>query len=129
MVLAIVCTNRGEVDEALLLLEPLHELLDSFDPLGEFSFVLSATAYLFVWIEQWVQAYCMLDRMISAARTAGAPAVLAVPLALHSDFELCRRKIAAAYAAASESAQLAVSALGETGESRERGLIAGRSPG
>jgi hypothetical protein len=95
IVLAMVRANLGEVDEALALLESLHESLESVDPLGE-SFVLSGAAMLLVWIEQWVRARRLFDRIIGAARTAAAPTVLPLPLALLSDFELRRGKVAAA---------------------------------
>jgi DNA-binding CsgD family transcriptional regulator len=107
MVLAYIRANLGDVDEAVALLKPLLKSLESIDPLGELSFVLSGTAQTLVWIEQWGDARRMFDRLIGAARTAGAPAVLSFPLALFSEFELRRGKIAAAYAAAAESAQLA----------------------
>jgi DNA-binding CsgD family transcriptional regulator len=115
MVLAHVRANLGGVDEALVLLKPLLESLDSIDPLGALSFVLSGTAQSLVWIEQWVHARRIFDRIIRAARTAGAPAVLPFPLALLSEFELRRGRIAAAYAAAAESVQLAT-------ETRQTGL-------
>jgi DNA-binding CsgD family transcriptional regulator len=60
--------------------------------------------------KQWVYARRMLVGIVSAARTASAPAVLSFPLALFSEFELRRGKIAVAYAAAAESAQLAANA-------------------
>ena len=112
MVLSHVRANLGDVDEAFALLEPILKSLDSIDPLGELSFVLSGTAQALVWIEQWVHARRMFSRIVSTARTGGAPAVLPFPLALLSEFELRRGKIAAAYAAAAESAQLAA----ETGQ-------------
>ena len=112
MVLALVTAGSGQVDEAFALLEPMLEWLEAIDPLGELWFVLSATAQSLGWIEQWAHARTMFDRIIGAARTAGAPAVLAFPLALFSEFELRRGKITAAYAAATESVQLAA----ETGQ-------------
>jgi ATP/maltotriose-dependent transcriptional regulator MalT len=112
MVLAHVRANCGQIDEAFALLQPMLKSLESIEPLGELSFVLSGTAQSLVWIEQWTHARKMFDRIIGAARTAGAPAVLPFPLALFSEFELRRGKIAAAYAAAAESVQLAA----ETGQ-------------
>jgi ATP/maltotriose-dependent transcriptional regulator MalT len=112
MVLAHVHTISSRVDEALALLESLREHSESIDSLGEFSFVLSGVAQSLVWIEQWAHARKMLDRIIGAARTAGTPAVLPFPLAVFSEFEFRRGKIAAAYAAAAESVQLAA----ETGQ-------------
>jgi ATP/maltotriose-dependent transcriptional regulator MalT len=114
MVLALVTAGGGQVDEAFALLEPMLESLGSIDPLGELSFVLSGTAQSLVLIEQWVHARKMFDRIIAAARTAGAPTVLTFPLAVFSEFELRRGKIAAAYAAAAESVQLAAE-TGQTG--------------
>jgi hypothetical protein len=58
-----------------------------------------------------VHARKMLDRIIRAARTAGAPAVLLLPLAMFSEFELRRGKIVAAYAAAAESGQAGLSSF------------------
>jgi ATP/maltotriose-dependent transcriptional regulator MalT len=112
IVLAHVTAARGQVDEAFALLEPMLRSLESMDPLGELSFVLSVAALLLVWIEQWADARTVFDRLIGSARTAGAAAVLTFPLALFSEFELRRGKIAAAYAAAAESVQLAA----ETGQ-------------
>jgi DNA-binding CsgD family transcriptional regulator len=112
IILAHVTAGSGQVDEAFALLEPMLEWLESIDPLGEHSFVLSGTAVLLALIEQWAHARKVFDRIIGAARTAGAPAVLTFPLALFSEFELRRGKIAAAYAAATESVQLAA----ETGQ-------------
>jgi DNA-binding CsgD family transcriptional regulator len=112
MVLARVHANCGQLDEAFDLLKPMLEWLESIDPLGELSFMLSGVVQSLVWIEQWAHARKILDRMIGAARTAGAPAVLAFPLALLSEFELRRGKLAAAYAAATEAVQLAA----ETGQ-------------
>jgi DNA-binding CsgD family transcriptional regulator len=114
MVLALVRANYGQAEEAFTLLESLLEQLESIDPLGELSFILSGVAQSLAWIEQWAEARKLLDRIISAARTAGAPAVLTFPLALFSEFELRRGKIAAAYAAAAESVQLTAE-TGQTG--------------
>jgi hypothetical protein len=102
MALVHVTACSGQVDEAFALLEPMLESLELIDPLGELSFVLSGTAQWLVFIEQWAPARKMFNRIISAARTAGAPAVLTFPLALFSEFELWRGKIAAAYAVAAD---------------------------
>jgi len=128
MVLALVTAGGGQVDEALALLEPMLEWLEAIDPLGELWFVLSATAQSLGWIEQWAHARKMFDRIIGAARTAGAPAVLAFPLALFSEFELRCGKIAAAYAAATESVQLAAE-TGQAALSSFSLVILGRAEG
>jgi DNA-binding CsgD family transcriptional regulator len=112
MILAMARTDLGDVDAAFALLRPLLKSLEWIDPLGEFSFALSGAAQSLVWIEQWAHARSMLDRIIGAARTAAAPAVLTFPLAVLADFELRRGKIAVAYASAAESVQLAA----ETGQ-------------
>jgi DNA-binding CsgD family transcriptional regulator len=111
MVLALVTAGAGQVDEAFALLVPMLESLELIDPVHELSVALSVTQSL-GWIEQWAHARKMLDRIICAARTASAPAVLPPPLTMVSQFELQRGKIAAAYAAAAESVQLAA----ETGQ-------------
>jgi DNA-binding CsgD family transcriptional regulator len=112
MTLALVTAGSGRVDEVLALLGPVLDSLDSVDPLGEFSFMLSGTAQSLTLIEQWAPARTVLDCVIGAARTAGAPSILAFPLAMSAEFELRRGKIAASYAAAAESVQLAA----ETGQ-------------
>jgi len=111
MVFALVTAVGGEVDEAHALLGPMLESLELIDPLAEFSFALSLAQSL-GWTEQWTHARKVLDRIIGAARTAGAPAVLPPPQAMFSEFEFRRGKVAAAYAAAAESVQLAA----ETGQ-------------
>ena len=112
MVLALVTAGGGQVDEAFALLEPMLESLESMDPLGELSFVLSGPP------SRWcgsssgrTPARCSTASSARRERRA-LPAVLAFPLALFSEFELRRGKIAAAYAAAAESVQLAA----ETGQ-------------
>jgi DNA-binding CsgD family transcriptional regulator len=111
MTLALVTVAGGQVEEASALLGPMLESLELIDPLAGLSFLLSVAQAL-GWIEQWGRARKVLERIISAARTAGAPAALPSPLAMFAEFELRRGKIAAAYAAAAESVQLAA----ETGQ-------------
>jgi DNA-binding CsgD family transcriptional regulator len=110
--LGVARAQTGELDEGRALLEPMFESLQSIDPLGEVSTALSATAQTLVWIEQWDRAKTMFDRMVRAARRAGAPGLLNFPLAMLAEFELRRGRLAAAYAAATESVQLAA----ETGQ-------------
>ena len=111
MILALVTAGGGQVDEAFALIGPMLDSLELIDPLREFSLVLSVAQAL-GWMERGAPARKMLDRIIGAAREAGAPAVLPSPLAMFSEFEFRRGKIAAAYAAAAESVQLAA----ETGQ-------------
>jgi DNA-binding CsgD family transcriptional regulator len=109
--LALVAAGGGHVNEALALIRPVLSSLELIDPLADLPLGLSVAQTL-GWIEQAPDAREMLDRIIGAARTAGTPAVLPSPLAMSSEFEFRRGKIAAAYAAATESVQLAA----ETGQ-------------
>ena len=64
-------------------------------------------AWTFCWIEEWTVAQELIERIIGAARAAGAPSLLPLPLAMLSELEFRRGRLAAAYAAATESVQLA----------------------
>ena len=69
--------------------------------------MIGGTAQSLVWIEQWAYARKRFDGITGTARSGWCPGDLTFPLALLSEVELRRGKIAAAYAAAAEPAQLA----------------------
>jgi DNA-binding CsgD family transcriptional regulator len=102
----------GEVDEALAVLIPLADALLSIDPLRQDPLTLGGTVQSLRAIEQSDRADAILERLVGAARAAGAPSMLPYPLAVLAEGELQRGRVAAAYAAATESVQLAT----ETGQ-------------
>jgi DNA-binding CsgD family transcriptional regulator len=102
----------GRVGEACEILEPLIPLIETIDPLGEAGFLVAQVAHMLSWIESWASARMMLERIVSTARAASALTMLPYPLAILSELELRCGRMAAAYAAATESVQLAV----ETGQ-------------
>jgi len=124
-VVGMVHAIYGEVDEAIAVMEPLVDRLLAVDPLGEDPITLGAVAQTLRWTEQWDRAYAMLERIVGAARAAGAPSMLPFPLAVLADSELRRGRIAAAYAAASESVELAAE-TGQTVESSFSLVMLGR---
>ena len=111
-VVALARAVEGEIDEVLAVSQPLYEALMSVDPLGETPLTIGAFTQTLRWLEQWDRAEALLDRLLGAARAAAAVSMLPFPLALLADFELQRGRIAGAYAAATESVQLAA----ETGQ-------------
>jgi DNA-binding CsgD family transcriptional regulator len=115
-VLGTVHAIYGEVGEALAVIEPVLDHLLSVDPLSESPFALGGACQTFNWLERWDRARTLLDRVVGAARAAGAVAMLPFPLAVLAESELRLGRFATAYAAASESAQLAAD-TGQTVES------------
>ena len=111
-VLAGCLVFRGAIDEASALLEPLLPMLDEVDPLGEASQHMALTAQRLSFLEDFERAERTLNRVIQAARGASAPSVLPFPLAVLSEHELRRGRVAAAHAAAAESVRL----VHETGQ-------------
>jgi DNA-binding NarL/FixJ family response regulator len=102
----------GRVGEARVILEPLIPSLETTSPLGEAGVVVVTAAHTLIWMEEWETARRMLERIVSTARGASAVTVLPYPLAILSELELRCGRMATAYAAATESVQLAV----ETGQ-------------
>jgi DNA-binding CsgD family transcriptional regulator len=102
----------GRVGEARVILEPLIPSLETTSPLGEAGVVVVTAAHMLIWMEEWETARRMLERIVSTARGASAVTVLPYPLAILSELELRCGRMASAYAAATESVQLAV----ETGQ-------------
>lgn len=111
---ALVHVYSGRIDEALAIVDPLLEQYEAADVrvnpmmLGVFPQVLN-------WTERPDQARALLDRIVRTARAEAVPSLLPFPLAILAEVELGRGRLAAAYAAGSESVQLAV----ETGQAVE----------
>lgn len=112
LTLALALANEGRVDEALPLIEPILDHRELFETVGEFTLAVAGICEGFVWLDRWYEARWTLETMVAAARAAGAPTVLPFPLAALSELELRQGRVAAAYAAAAESVQLAA----ETGQ-------------
>ena len=101
---------RGQVAEGLRVIERVfaataRETL--LDPGSELASAVFAVVPVLTWTERWELARPMLEGIIAAARSAGAPTGLPFWLAALSELELRSGRIAAAYAAASESVALA----------------------
>ena len=104
--LAIVAASLGESAGPQSALR-LARAVQAVQLVGEFFTIVSALAWTFSWIEEWTAAQDVIERVIGAARAAGAPSVLPVPLGMLAELEFRRGRLAAAYAAATESVQLA----------------------
>jgi DNA-binding CsgD family transcriptional regulator len=111
-VLAGCLVFRGAIEEATAILEPLLPMLDEVDPLGEASQLMALTAQRLSFLEDFERAERTLNRVIQAARGASAPSLLPFPLAVLSEHELRRGRVATAHAAAAESVRL----VHETGQ-------------
>jgi DNA-binding CsgD family transcriptional regulator len=95
-------------------------------PLGDVGalrtpWLLHAVAYVLQRLERYAEARLLLDRIIAAARSAGAPAMLPFPLATLSELDFHTGRWTTAMTNADESARLAI----ETGQDNilEYGLI------
>jgi len=105
--LGLAVANRGRVDEALALVEPLLDLPGLFEEVGENTISVAAICNGFTWLERFAYARRTLGSIVDAARAASAPVVLPFPLAALSELEFREGRMAAAYASAAESVQLA----------------------
>src|SRR5581483_6184549 len=104
--LGLAVANRGRVDEALALVEPLLDLPGLFEEVGENTISVAAICNGFTWLERFAYARRTLGSIVDAARAASAPVVLPFPLAALSELEFREGRMAAAYASAAESVQL-----------------------
>jgi DNA-binding CsgD family transcriptional regulator len=98
----------GQVAEARSTLISLIPLLEKLDPLSEKALMLVAVAQIFNWTEEWPTAARMLDYLLQAARAASALTLLPYPLAVLAELKLRTGRVALAYAAATESVQIAI---------------------
>ena len=102
----------GRVGAARGILNPLIPLIETIDPLSEACLLVAQAAHMLSWIEEWETARRMLERIVTTARAASALTVLPYSLAILAELELRCGRMATAYAAATESVQLAM----ETGQ-------------
>jgi DNA-binding CsgD family transcriptional regulator/tetratricopeptide (TPR) repeat protein len=112
LALATGLTLAGRIGEARGIFEPLIPVLETIDPLSEAGFLLVATPAALIWMGDPSTARRMLERIVGVARGASAVTLLPYPLAMLSELELRCGRLAAAYAAATESVRLAA----ETGQ-------------
>lgn len=103
---------QGRVREARAMLEPLIPALETTNPLDDIGVVVVTAAHTLSWLEEWDTARRMLERVVVTARKASAITLLPYPLALLAELELRCGRTPTAYAAATESVQLAT----ETGQ-------------
>jgi DNA-binding CsgD family transcriptional regulator/tetratricopeptide (TPR) repeat protein len=101
-----VLALRGESTKSRQLLQGVRAALDKSDPFGPGA-ILTQIAHCYIWLEEYRDAHEILESVISAARTRGAVVVLPFALGVLSDYEFRVGNFAAAYAAATESVQLA----------------------
>lgn len=110
---------RGRIGESRALVDSrIDALTAAAHPANGMFWGVIAAAQTFTMTGAWESAGTLLDRLVGTARAVGAPAALAFPLAMASEFELRQGRVAAAYAAAAESVQLAQ----DTGQHNEAGF-------
>jgi DNA-binding CsgD family transcriptional regulator len=108
---------RGNVADGLRMIEPVlaGERERLMDPMSELASSLFAVIPILTWTDRREMARGMLESIIAGARAAGAVTGLPFWLAGLSELELREGRITPAYAAASESVQLA----SDTGQATE----------
>ena len=110
LTLGLGVAGRGKVAEALGLIEPVLAQLGPAElgnPDGGLALALAGVYQALVWTERSAIARNLIEAMVAAARSAGAATVLPFALATLSEIDLRSGRIAAAYAAAAESVELA----------------------
>src|SRR5262249_36208682 len=115
LMLGAVHACRGEVEAARAQLVPVAEQLSIDDPSVVIHLVPTSAL---IWLECWDLITRISDGMIDAVRAASAPILLPLPLAIAAELAYRRGRIDAAYAAASESVELAT----ETGQTIQSAL-------
>ncbi|MGC5020943.1 ATP-binding protein [Micromonospora sp. DT47] len=110
--LATALILNGKRPQAQELLTASLAVLGGADPLTEAAELITHAAHCFSWLERYDISAALLDRLISSARRASAPATLPWPLTCRAelDFRLGRWAVAAAEA---EEALLLSNELGQ----------------
>jgi ATP/maltotriose-dependent transcriptional regulator MalT len=99
--------GRGDDEAAEAVLGPLVGRLLEADLAEGPAEAAALAGHLAVWAGRWDRAAALLDRLVAAARGAGAVAELIHPLAVHALLDLRRGRWTSALADAGESARLA----------------------
>jgi DNA-binding CsgD family transcriptional regulator len=112
LALGLARALTGDVTEASTLLSPAAALTDQGNIAdSELSWLLSTVGLGLVWIDR-DQGYTILDRIVSAGRSASSLSALSFSLGMLAIAHLKRGQIRAAYAAASEALDLVQEAGG-----------------
>ena len=106
-VLASALALNGKRRDAAALLDRCVPLLRAADPLSEASTLVANAAESCSWVERDDLAAQLLDRLITSARMASAPATLPCPLAFRAELNLRTGRWALATAQAQEAVELA----------------------
>jgi DNA-binding CsgD family transcriptional regulator len=100
----------GQVTQARNIVDPLVPLVATLDPLGEGGLLVQMVGHTLAWFEEWDSARSLLERIVTTAREASVVTLLPLPLAILCELEFRCGRMAAAYAAGTESVQVAVEA-------------------
>jgi DNA-binding CsgD family transcriptional regulator len=118
LTLGSVLALRGRVADGLQLIDAVFDTADRselLDPSTELASAMFAVLPVLTWTDRWEQSRPLLEAIIGMARSAGAATGLPFWLSALSELELRSGRIAAAFAAAAESVQLAE----DTGQATE----------
>ena len=112
LALSTALALAGQVSQARQIVDPLVPLVESLDPLSEAGLLVQMVAHTLSWFEEWETARRLLERIVSTAREASVVTLLPLPLAILCELEFRCGRMPAAYAAGTESVQVAL----ETGQ-------------
>jgi len=113
-ILAQALVIRGDSTRARALLDGCLPLLMEADPIwGPHLAFSQAISITYLWVEQFDTARKLLDRIVQAARAAGAPGLLPFPLSVLGELDFRTGAWDAAYSGLHEAVELAH----ETGQS------------
>jgi DNA-binding CsgD family transcriptional regulator len=105
-ILANSLTLSGERVEAVALLDRTLPALRGADPLSDSGELITAAGQCYSWLERYDVATELLDRIITAARRASAPASLPWPLSCRAEVDVHTGRWAVAKAHAEEAVRL-----------------------
>jgi DNA-binding CsgD family transcriptional regulator len=121
----VVLANGGRLAEADAIVERHTELLVRIAPDHPFQEVVATPAHVSIWSEQWERAERILLRMVDGARRRSAVTAVICPLAVHSQLQLRRGRVAQAHADAGEALELALDTRQHSLVGFAAGMLAG----